>query len=156
MASLKQITYVREQYPDAKIAVYYIDIRSRGKHEDFYIKVQNEANAEFIKGKAGEIKEDPATNNLIVIAENQVSQMLTEETYDLVVLATGMQPATAAVKVPAEMAYDEDGFLASDSVTPGIYGAGCVNKPLDVAAAVQDATAAALKAIQSVRGQNNG
>lgn len=156
MASLKQVTYVREQYPDAKIVVYYIDIRSRGKHEDFYVKVQNEANAVFIKGKAGEIKEDPSTNNLTVIAEDQVSQVLTEEQYDMVVLATGMQPATAAAQVPAEMTYDEDGFLASDSVTPGIYGAGCVNKPLDVAAAVQDATAAALKAIQSVRRQNNG
>lgn len=156
MASLKQVTYVREQYPDAKIAVYYIDIRARGKHEDFYVKVQNEANAVFIKGKAGEIKEDPATNDLIVIAEDQISQVLTEEKYDLVVLATGMQPATALSKVPATMSYDEDGFLASDPASPGIYGAGCVSKPADVAAAVQDATAAALRAIQSVRGLKHG
>lgn len=153
MASLKQVTYIREQYPDAKIAVYYIDIRSRGRHEDFYNKVKDECNVTFIKGKAGEIKEDPATNNLIVIADDQIAQQVTEEQYDMVVLATGMAPATAAEKVPAEVSYDEDGFLAS---TPGIIGAGCVSKPMDVAAAVQNATAAALKAIQSVRRHNHG
>jgi quinone-modifying oxidoreductase, subunit QmoB len=46
-------------------------------------------------------------------------------------------------------ANDEDGFIASDSQQPGIYGAGCVKKPLDVASSVKDSTAAALKAIQS-------
>ncbi len=156
MASLKQLNYVREQYPNAKIAVYYIDIRARGKHEDFYVKVQNEINATFIKGKAGEIKEDPATHNLTVIAEDQINQVLTEEQYDMVVLATGMQPATALDKVPMEMSYDEDGFVVSEPTTPGIYSTGCVCKPADVAAAVQDASGAALKAIQSVRRQNNG
>ncbi|MHB8158468.1 MAG: FAD-dependent oxidoreductase [Desulfocucumaceae bacterium] len=155
MASLKQATYVREQYPDAKIVVYYIDIRARGKHEDFYVKVQNESNVTFIKGKAGEIVEDSATGQLVIIAEDQIAQQLSEEKYDMVVLATGMSPATAEQKVPAEMAYDVDGFVEGTQ-TPGICAAGCVKKPLDVAAAVQDATAAALKAIQSVRGQSNG
>jgi len=154
MATLKQTTYVREQYPDAKICVYYIDIRSRGKHEDFFVKVQNETNITLIKGKAGEILEDSATGNLTVVAEDQIAQQLTEEVFDMVVLATGMVPATAEQKIPAEISYDEDGFVASPQ-TAGVHAAGCVKKPLDVAASVQDATAAALKAIQSVRGQNN-
>ncbi|MHB8919340.1 MAG: NAD(P)-binding protein [Desulfocucumaceae bacterium] len=154
MASLKQATYVREQYPDAKIYIYYIDIRTRGKHEDFYVKVQNETNITFIKGKAGEIVEDPATGELVIIAEDQLNQQLTEEKFDMVVLATGMVPATATVKVPAEVSYDEDGFV-DESLQAGVCAAGCVKKPLDVAASVQDATAAALKAIQSVRGQSN-
>jgi quinone-modifying oxidoreductase subunit QmoA len=88
-----------------------------------------------------------------VIAENQVEQKVEERAYDMVVLATGMAPATAASKVPAEVAYDEDNFVISGS-QPGIYAAGCVKNPLDVASAVRDATATALKAIQStVRGQ---
>ncbi|MCL6612991.1 MAG: heterodisulfide reductase subunit A, partial [Peptococcaceae bacterium] len=153
MASLKQATYVREQYPDARIYIYYIDIRTRGRHEDFYVKVQNEANITFVKGKAGEILEGPE-GDLIIVAEDQIRQQLTEERFDMVVLATGMQPATATEKIPAEMSYDEDGFVA-ESLQAGVCAAGCVRKPLDVAAAVQDATAAALKAIQSVRGQNN-
>jgi quinone-modifying oxidoreductase subunit QmoA len=154
LASLKQATYVRAQYPDAQIVIFYIDIRARGKYEDFYTKVQDEANVTFIKGKPGEIKEDPATKNLIVVVEDQVQQKVLEEQFDLVVLATGMAPATRNAKIPADVAYDEDGFIASAAA--GIYGAGCVNKPLEVASSVQDGTAAALKAIQSVRRQNNG
>lgn len=147
MASLKQATYIREQYPNADIYMFYIDIRSRGKHEDFYAKVQNETNVTFIKGKAGEIKED-ADKGLIVIAEDQIAQKLVEQKVDMVVLATGMAPTTAEAKLPVDMPYDEDGFITS---APGIYGAGCVKKPLDVASSVQDATAAVMKAIQSVR-----
>jgi quinone-modifying oxidoreductase subunit QmoA len=45
------------------------------------------------------------------------------------------------------LAYDESGFVVSEK--PGIYAAGCTRKPLDVATSNRDATAAALKAIQS-------
>lgn len=153
LASLKQATYVREQYPEAEIYIYYIDIRARGKYEDFYTKVEQEANVKFIKGKAGEIKEDPSTKELVVIAENQDEQKVEDRKFDMVVLATGMAPTTAMTKIPSEMTYDEDGFVVSGS-QPGIYSAGCVKNPLDVASAVRDATATALKAIQStVRGQ---
>lgn len=154
LASLKQATYVREQYPEAKIYIFYIDIRARGRNEDFYVKVMDQVGATLIKGKAGEILEDPATKNLTVMAEDQEKQALVEERFDLVVLATGMAPATAEVKIPAEVSYDVDGFVVYSPQNPGIYATGCSKKPLDVAGSVQDATAAALKAIQStVRGQ---
>jgi len=49
--------------------------------------------------------------------------------------------------------YDENGFIVPDDNKRGIYGTGCVKRPMDVASSVQSATAAALKAIQStVRG----
>ena len=72
----------------------------------------------------------------------------------MVVLATGMAPVTSEVKIPSEMSYDVDGFVLANPQNPGIYATGCSKKPLDVSGSVQDATAAALKAIQStVRGQ---
>jgi len=154
LASLKQATYVREQYPDAKITIFYIDIRARGRNEDFYVKVMNETNVNLVKGKVGEILEDPATNNLTLLAEDQEAQALVNEQFDLVVLASGMHPATATEKIPADMSYDVDGFVVYSPQTPGIYATGCSKKPMDVASSAQDATATALKAIQStVRGQ---
>ncbi|HUW66288.1 MAG TPA: CoB--CoM heterodisulfide reductase iron-sulfur subunit A family protein [Spirochaetia bacterium] len=154
LASLKQATYVLGANPEAQVSIYYIDIRALGKYEDFYTKVQLEPNVTLIKGKPGEIVEDPQTHDVIVIAEDQLAQKITQERYDLVVLATGMAPS-AGPEVSL-LGLDERGFVAPDQV-PGIYGAGCVKKPLDVASAVQDATSAALKAIQStVRRQQNG
>lgn len=147
MASLKQATYVKAQNPAAKVYMFYIDVRAMGKYEDFYGKVQNDI--ALIKGKVGEISEDPATKDVIVQVEDQLTGEIMREKVDMVVLATGMVPATAGTKAPVELAYDEDGFIASDSQQPGIYGTGCVKKPMDVTTAVKDATAAALKAIQS-------
>jgi quinone-modifying oxidoreductase, subunit QmoA len=41
MASLKHATYIREQYPDAKVYIFYIDIRSPGdRYEKFYSKIK--------------------------------------------------------------------------------------------------------------------
>ncbi|MEG6616404.1 CoB--CoM heterodisulfide reductase iron-sulfur subunit A family protein [Peptococcaceae bacterium 1198_IL3148] len=149
MATLKQINYVKEQYPDAKVTVYFMDIRAMGKHEDYYQQVM-EQDIKWIKGKPSEIKENPDNQNLLVLSEDQFTQEINTLEYDMVVLATGMAPATADVKVPAEMNYDVDGFVLAG---PGIYGAGCTKKPGDVATSVQDATATVLKAIQStVRG----
>lgn len=147
MASLKQATYVQKQTPDAKVSMFYIDVRAMGKYEDFYTNVQKDIN--LIKGKVGEITEDAATKDLIVQVEDQVTGEILKERVDMVVLATGMVPSTVRVKVPVDLAYDEDGFIASESEKPGIYGAGSVKKPLDVASSAKDATAAALKALQS-------
>jgi len=150
MASLKQATYVREQYPDAKITIYFIDIRTPHKYEDFYVKIQEDEKVQFVKSKIAQIVENESTGNLTLIGEDTMSGRKLKADADLVVLATGMQPNTAVDKVPADLKYDDYGFIAGEQEVSGIYGAGCVRNPLDVASSVQDGTGAALKAIQSV------
>ncbi|MBI4773574.1 MAG: CoB--CoM heterodisulfide reductase iron-sulfur subunit A family protein [Deltaproteobacteria bacterium] len=150
MASLKQSTYVREQYPDAKIAIYFIDIRTPHKYEDFYVKIQQDEKVQFVKSKIAQIVENESTGNLTLIGEDTMSGRKLKADADLVVLATGMQPNTAVDKAPADLKYDDYGFIAAEQEVPGICGAGCVRNPLDVASSVQDGTGAALKAIQSV------
>ncbi|MCD5406546.1 MAG: CoB--CoM heterodisulfide reductase iron-sulfur subunit A family protein [Desulfotomaculum sp.] len=152
MATLKQVNYIRKQYPDAKITIYFMDIRAMGKHEDYYQQVL-EKNVKLIKGKPSEIKEDATSKNLLVLSEDQFTQEIATLEYDLLVLATGMEPATAADNIPVEFKYDVDGFAINGVTTPGIYAAGCTRKPGDVASSVQDATAAVLKAIQSTTGR---
>jgi quinone-modifying oxidoreductase, subunit QmoA len=149
LASLKQATYVLEQDADAQVSIFYIDIRALGKYEDFFVRVQSDERLTLIKGKAGEISEDSQTGLVTVQVEDQSTGKILREQFDLVVLATGMVPGTAAEKIPAEAAYDESGFVLANQPVPGIVGAGCVRKPVDVSASVQDATAAALKAIQA-------
>ena len=71
---------------------------------------------------------------------------------DLAVLAVGMVPGTARTKPSLEMDYDAFGFVTSPGAS-GIVPAGCVKAPMEVAASVQDSTAAALKAIQIAMGR---
>jgi len=145
LASMKEATYIREQYPDAKIYIFYIDIRAFGRYEDFYNKIKEDDKIQFIKGKVAKIEKD--VEKLIVIAEDTISGRKIEVPVDLVVLATGMQPSSADYKIPG-IEYDEYGFVKEKE---GIYPAGVAAKPLEVAGANESATAAALKAIQIVR-----
>lgn len=151
MASLKHATYIREQYPDAKIYIFYIDIRSPGlRYERFYKKIKEDKNVFFIKGKVAEVSEDPETRNITVIAENAVTGEKIRQTVDMAVLATGMQPTAATAKLPADLKYTEDGFILSDMVKGGMFAAGCAGKPADVVSSNQNATGMALKAIQTL------
>ncbi len=151
MASLKQTTYVREQYPDAKIYIFYIDVRAPGqRYEKFYQKIKEDENVFMIKGKVAEVSEEDGTGNITVVAENAVTGEKTNQTVEMVVLATGMQPTAAGAKLPADLKYNADGFIINDFEKGGMFAAGCANKPADVVSSNQNATGMALKAIQTL------
>lgn len=142
-ASLKQATYVRRQYPDAKITMFYIDLRTPGHLEEFATKIVADNSIELIKGKVGKVNEHPVSGDLLLTAEDVLSGRKIMREYDLVVLATGMVPQSPGM--PA-IDIDEFGFVANGK--PGIYAAGCVKRPAEVAVSIRDATGAALKAFQ--------
>ena len=147
MASLKQMNYIREQYPEAKIYVFYIDMRSPGKYEKFRDKMMADENSIFIKGKVADINvEDDGA--VTVIAENAVTGDKVSQTVDMAILATGMEPSVSEGAPAADL--DTNGFVLSD-FEKGILGAGCAKKAADVATSTQSSTAAALKAIQVSR-----
>lgn len=150
LASLKQTTYIREQYPDAKVTIYFIDIRAMDRMEDFFVKVKTDQNLTLFKGKVAQINQDEASKNLVLRVEDTTTGKLHEVTADLVVLATGMQPNTMENPLPTPVTYDDYGFVASLKAKPGVYAAGCTRTPVGVSESVQDGTAAALKAIQSI------
>ncbi len=150
LASMKEATYVREQYPDAKIYIFFIDIRATDRLEDFYVKVKSDPNIHFFKGKVAKITADGTGKKMVLRVEDTTAEALQEVSVDLVVLATGMQPNTSETKVPVQVPYDDYGFVAGQAAKPGIYAAGCTRTPTGVVEAVQDGTAAALKAIQSI------
>jgi quinone-modifying oxidoreductase subunit QmoA len=147
LASLKQTTYVREANPESKATIYYIDLRTPGRYEKFYKKVKADGNVSFVKGKVAKIEEDAETKDVIVTVEDTLSGKKIQSRHEMVVLATGMEPSTAQVKVPGNAKYDENNFVISDE----ILSTGCAKKPSDVMSSGQTATGTALKAIQMVR-----
>lgn len=152
MASLKHATYIRERYPDAKIYIFYIDLRAPGnRYEKFYKKIKEDQNVFFIKGKVAEVQQAQDNHQITVVAENAVTGEKIRQTVDLVVLATGMQPTAAAARPPVSgLCYTEDGFIINDFAKGGMFAAGCANKPADVVSSNQNATGMALKAIQTL------
>ena len=151
MASLKQTTYIREQYPDARIYIFYIDVRAPGqRYEKFYQKIKEDENVFLIKGKVAEVSEDPDSKNITVVAENAVTGEKISQAVEMVVLATGMQPTTVGSKLPADLKYTDEGFIINDFEKGGMFAAGYANKPGDVVSSNQNATGMALKAIQTL------
>lgn len=150
MASLKQITYVTEQYPDAEVYMFYIDIRTPGtSYERFYNTIKDNDNVKLIKGKVASVTSG-SNGDVIVEAEDILAGEKIKVTVDMVVLATGMQPEVADLKLPSDIKINENGFAVIGKDQKGIYAVGCAKDPVDVAKSVQGATGAALKAIQTV------
>lgn len=151
LASLKQATYLRDYNPDAQAHIFYIDLRAYGRFEFFYDKVRQDEKILFTKGKIVNITEDPETKDVILEGEDILSGEKIRRTFDMVVLATGMQPNTSVEKIPASgVSYDEFGFVISDE---GIHATGVTKRPMDVGTCMQDATGAAIKALQDAVGR---
>jgi len=138
MASLKQITYIRERYPEAKVSVFYIDLRTPGKYEKFREKLMADENISFIKGKVADIIPE-ADGGVTVVAENAVTGEKIQEKVDLAILATGMAPAIQTEGAALGLQMDSNGFLLGDA-DAGMIAAGCAKKAADVVTSNQSAT----------------
>jgi len=151
LASLKEATYLRERNPGARAHIFYIDMRTPGTYEFFQRKVLSDEHIEIMKGKVAKITEDPATRRLVVEAEDILSAGKTRLSVDLVVLASGMVSSLARGAPAGPVALDGDHFVLAAQTGAGIFAAGCAKAPVDVATSVQDATAAAAMAIETIQ-----
>ena len=148
LGSLKHTKYVLEQNPDAKIYIFYIDIRTPGKYEDFVAKVQAEKNVRMIKGKVAKISERE-NGNVLVEAEDTHNLTKVHLEVDMIVLATGMESSLRGQEKIAGIELDEYGFVPAELQKIGIFSAGVAKRPVDVNSSIQDSTGMALKAIQT-------
>lgn len=150
LASLKQATYVRDLYHDSKAKIFYIDIRTPGLYESrFYTKLKADPNVSFLKGKVAKI-EQAENGDVKVTAEDIFGGGKVTETFEMVVLATGMEPTARTLK-GAGIPVTIDGFADTAALPAGIYAAGTLKAPVDVARSAQDATGVVMKSIQSLR-----
>ncbi len=156
MASLKQSTYIGEQFGDddgARATIYYIDIRTIDRFEDFEKKVRADEKVHFVKSKVANIVRDPKTGKPVLKGVDTHGYKRYENPHDLVVLAVGMEPSLdfrSVIKTAHGLSVDTSGFIELDPDNGGVFGSGCATNPLDVNRSVQSATAAALRAIQVV------
>ncbi|MBI5302658.1 MAG: hydrogenase iron-sulfur subunit [Chloroflexi bacterium] len=158
--TLKQIAYIKELNPDARVTVFYMDMRAIGDAELLYREAQEKHGAIFVRGNPFEIVEDATTKQLTVRAEDTLSARQIELCADMVVLATGIQPNGAWTQTISPTAQSAGGFAAGhvqcfpyDTQRAGIYAAGATQGPMDVMTAVKSAGGAAMKAMASLRQQ---
>jgi quinone-modifying oxidoreductase subunit QmoB len=164
MASLKQALYVRQQNANAVAYILYKDIRTPGQMELFYKEVQSDPGVMLTKAEIAGVSLGDGGKLLISATDTLLGDNVMFEA-DLVVLATGMVPATADEAV-LNLGYRQgpglpdlelfQGFADSNFICfpyetrrTGIYAAGCVHQPMNMAMAMEDGVGAACKAIQA-------
>ena len=150
MASLKQALYVREALPQADVSIFYVDIRTIGRHERFHTDLLADEKVSFVRGKVAGVRRDGEALELEV-RETADGRSLRAQ-FDLVVLAVGIVPNHADVPLPGVVLETDDfGFIVGASEDHGIFAAGCASRPADVSRSVKSATAAALWAVRDAR-----
>ncbi len=179
--SIKQALYLKEADSAIDAVVLYDDLRVPGMGEDFYRAAQRRE-VTFTKAKVNGVEGDAdgckvAFHDLILDEDAILAA-------DLVVLATGQVPGSGvnielADDAPEKKAqvsvlnltyrqgrdlpqlthgFTDSHFICFPYETrrTGIYAAGPVRRPMDMAQAAEDATGAALKAIQAIENASLG
>jgi quinone-modifying oxidoreductase subunit QmoB len=160
--SLKQALYVREN-AEATAMILYKDIRTPGKLEYYYKEAQNDPGVMLTKCEVTGVS-DAGNGNIFVSMKDSLFGAEAKVEADLVVLATGVVPATVDDPI-LNLQYRQgpglpdlelfNGFADSNFICfqyetrrTGVYAAGCVRQPMNTSEAQEDAAGAALKAIQ--------
>jgi len=173
--SIKQAMYFKDQNKDIDAMVLYTDLRTPGNGEDFYRSAQKKG-VTFTKGwpkevaSSGELKfkdvilndEVATTPDLIVLATGMVAnsgvdidQVPQDEPGQWA--ANPQSVLNMVYRQGKDLPLLKHGFNDSHFICfpyetrrTGIYTCGPVRRPMDMAQAIEDATGAALKAIQEV------
>ena len=171
MVALKQANYVVEDNPvDGKAYILYQHMRTPGNAEFFYKSMQAKDGVFMTKAAVTNVAASGGAL-LVDVEDNLLGENIQLEV-DMVVLAAGMVPTTAAENVinlayrqgPAFLDLDLfDGYADSHFICfpyetrrTGVYNCGGVRKAETMEETIDDATGAALKAIQCIESANRG
>ncbi len=156
MASLKNAQLIKEKYPDADVAIHYIDIRAGGEgYEEFYLRAQR-LGIRFIRGRVSSIEE--GDDGLYVHYEDTLLGKTSMRRYDLVVLSIGLEANKDAEVIGNLLGLTRrpDRFfeIAHPKMRPveshidGVFIAGCASGPKEIQVSIAQGSAAASKALQ--------
>ena len=158
--SSKQAIEVRHHVPDAKIYIFYIDMRMYGYWEnEIYWPAQEKHKVNYIKGMATEIIKKG--DHLIVKGEDTTLRRPMEVPMDMVILAVGMEPSAGTKEVADIFGVNKNkyGFIETiggplntvSTNVSGVFAAGACTGPADLEDSVSAAGSAVMKAVGVVR-----
>src|SRR5574338_748548 len=157
----KQAIELRQQLPESKVMIFYIDMRMYGYWEnEIYWPAQEKYKVNYVKGVISEVL--PKGSQLLVRGEDTTMSRPMEVTMDLIVLSVGMEPRAGTRAIAQVMGIQQNkyGFIEAggagglDPVAtsrPGIFVAGAAAGPADLDDSISRAGLAAARAVASLR-----
>ena len=171
MVALKQAQYVREDNANGKAYILYQHMRTPGNMELYYKKAQADDGIFLTKANVVGVEEQGDGSLNVSIQDTLLGEDATLNV-DMVVLAAGMVPTTKTSS-SINLAYRQgpaflelelfDGYADSNFICfpyetrrTGVYACGGVRKATTMEETIDDATGAALKAIQCIESADRG
>jgi heterodisulfide reductase subunit A2 len=153
MYTAKHAMLYKHRVHDGRAYVFYMDIRAGGKqYEEFVQRATTAEQVVYLRGRVSRLYRDGDT--VVVCGVDTLSGAVVEIRADLVVLATAMRPAAGIEKLARtlKVGIDAHVFLHEahpklrplESLTAGIYLAGCAQAPRDIPDTVAQASGAAM------------
>ncbi|MDH4121584.1 MAG: FAD-dependent oxidoreductase [Deltaproteobacteria bacterium] len=158
----QQSIEVKELLPDAKVFIFYIDMRTYGFWEDdIYWKAQEEKKVNYIRGIVTEITK--RGDQLVIKGEDTTMGRPMEVPMDVVVLSVGMEPSpgTKAMAKMFNLPLEHHGWIGRAGNSPlntvstsraGVFVAGAAGGPADLEDSTSQGGLAALKAVGYLNG----
>ena len=151
MYATKEAIIAGEHIPDLEKTIFYMDLRAYGKDFDKYIeRAQEQFGVRYVRGRVARVVENPETHELSLTYETDDGKLLTE-TFDMVVLSVGLEPAKTLPELAKTLGIelDEQGFIKTSTFAPvltsryGVFAAGAASSPKDIPESVAQASGAA-------------
>lgn len=153
--ALRQALELKARLPQARIRIYYRDIRTVKKEwEELYTRAR-EAGILFLRGRVRDLR--AADNGKVRIeADLDLGQARSADRVDLAVLAVGMTPGDHnGLKEVLKLPVGPDGFFLEahiklkplETVLDGIFLAGACQGPKDLAESITQGSGAAAKVL---------
>jgi len=157
----KQAIEIKQQLPNARVFIFYIDMRMYGYWEnELYWPAQEQYKVNYVKGIVSEIL--PKGDRLLIRGEDTTMGRPMEITVDLVVLSVGMEPSSGTRQMARLLgiAQNKFGYIEAggpsglDPVAtsrPGIFVVGAAARPADLDDTFATAGLAAARAVAALR-----
>ncbi len=160
MYTTKEAMIAYEHNNELESYVFYIDMRAGGKgFQSFIQRGENDYNIKYIKSKIAQITIDNKENPIIVY-EDLDNGEIKELKVDLAVLATCIIPPEGIEKMSEVLGIELNEyrfvktppFDSTETSKGGIFTCGCVHEPMDIPRSVSEASGAAARAAEVIRG----
>jgi len=163
--AVKDAVLVKEHIPDARVAIFYIDLRAFGRgFQEFVNRAKTEYGIIFVRSSPGEISEDPTTRSLTLWFEDTTTRSVQNLNFDLVVLCSALIPRKGIKELADILGIEVDkyGFFKPydalahpvDTTIPGIFVSGyCLGpKTGDIPDSITQGSATAARVVEVLAG----
>ena len=162
MFATKDAILAHEHDREVSTTIFYTELRAVGKtFQEYVARARSEYNVSYIRSRPALLEEDAETRDVRVIYEDTATRKSSVDTFDMVVLCQALVPA-AAVDLAENLGVElnDQGFIQVpdaltspiDTTRPGVLSVGFASGPQDIPDSVVQASAAAGRVAELLKG----